>query len=270
MKMPVITDEMIARFHRDAFLHVKEKLFEESDYLRLKTYLFSYIESLPERLRPTFFTSNPYVKKPAYSDWVASPPLLNLLPHLFGPDLYYVNFSICYKPPNSVYRVGRHVDSQYLLDGKRADPQAFLNVFIPFSKCTKESGCLRVLPGVNEDKFYKHKPTNKEFNFFVNEIDDPQIDDSKMLDIEMNENEVFFMKNSVVHESGANSTAEPRLAVVIRYASARSKIVLDEIHGPNKLCLIHGNNVADNKLESLEGRDKVGGFSWSPPTNADS
>ncbi len=263
MNRIVITDQMKENFHRDAFLHVKEQLFEKSDYLNLKNYLFSYVNSVPERLRPTFFTSNPYIKTAAYSDWVASPPLLNLLPQLLGPDLYYVNFSICYKPPNSVYRVGRHIDSQYLVDGKRADPQAFYNVFIPFSKCTKQSGCLRVLPGVNEDKFYKHKPTNKEFNFFVNEIDDPEIDDSKMVDVEMEENEVCLMKNSVVHESGANSTSEPRLAIVLRYATAHSKIQLDEITGPRRLHLIHGENVANNPIEDLEGREKIGNFSWS-------
>jgi len=259
----VITEDMKEKFHQEAFLHVRGKLFDEPDYIRLKNYLYSYIESLPERLRPTFFMSNPFIKKPAYADWVASPPLLNLLPELFGSDLYFVNFSICYKPPNYVYRVGRHIDSQYLVDGKRADPQAFLNAFISFSNCSKDSGCLRVLPGVNEDKFYKHKPTNKEFNFFVNEIDDPAIDERKMVDVEMGENEVCFMKNSVVHESGPNSTSEPRLAVVIRYASARSKIELDEIRGPNKLHLIHGSNIANNPIEPLDGKEKVGSFSWS-------
>ena len=254
---------MKAQFNSEAYLHIKRPLFSEPDYLNLKNYLFSYIQTVPERLRPTFFTSNPFVKKPAYSDWVASPPILNLLTEVFGADLVYVNLSICYKPANSIYRVARHIDSQYLLSTPGAVPQAFFNLFISFSPCTKESGCLRVLPKVNEDKFYKHKPTNKEFNFFVNEIDDPSLDISKMVNVEMNENEVCILKNSVVHESGPNTSSEPRLAVVLRYASAQAKIALNEVNGPLKMHLVNGKNIANNCVENLEGHEKVGGFSWS-------
>lgn len=258
-----MTEEMKAQLNSEAYIHIKRPLFEEADYLNLKNYLFSYIETIPERLRPTFFTSNPYVKKPAYSDWVASPPLTKLLTEFFGADLVFVNLSICYKPAKSVYRVARHIDSQYLLGKTEASPQDYYNVFISFSDCKKDSGCLRVLPKINDDKLYKHKPTNKEFNFFVNEIDDPSLDISKMVDVEMGPNEVCIMKNSLVHESGPNSSAEPRLAVVLRYASAAAKISINKVNGPFRLHLVSGRNVAGNVIEDLEGLEKVGGFSWS-------
>ena len=253
---------MLRDFERDAYLHIREPLFEPSDFVRLRNYLLSFVLALPENLRATYFTGNRRLPRPSVGDWVGAPPLLGLVEQVLGPDIAYFNFALCYKPPGSKYRVGPHIDSHFWVETGCIDPTQVLIVFIPLTPALKEQGCLRVLPGININKLYKHKSLDLNSNYFGWEIDDDSVDLSKMIDLEMDENEVCLMKSGLIHGSECNSTAEHRLGLTIRYirASAKYKPLPDD---PRKMVLLKGTNIAGNEYHEFSSKEFVGGFSWS-------
>lgn len=254
--------EMHEKFERDAYLHIRQPLFQNEDFVRLRNYLLSYVLALPENLRGTYFTGNPNIPRPFYADWVGAPPLINLIEQVLGHDIAFFNFALCYKPPRSAFRVGPHIDSHFWVETKCIEPSEVLIVFIPLTPIRKSEGCLRVLPGVNIDKMYKHRALDPSYNYFAWEIDDNALDLSKMKDIEMAENEVCLMKSGLVHESYANQSDEHRLGLTLRYISAKAKYT-PLPNDPRKMILLQGKNIAGNQYFEKNSQEFVGGFSWS-------
>jgi ectoine hydroxylase-related dioxygenase (phytanoyl-CoA dioxygenase family) len=258
----LITEEMRKAFDKDAYLHVKQPLFKTEDFVHLRDYLMSYILALPEDLRGTYFSGNRAIRRPYYQDWVSAPPLVEIAEKILGPDIAYFNFAICYKPPRSKFRVGPHIDSHYWIETGCIDPSQVLTIFIPLTPVKKDSGCMRVLPGLNEYKMYPHKALEKENNYFHWEIDDKNIDLSQMIDLEMEQNHFCLMKSGLVHESGTNDSADHRLAITIRYISASAKY-RPTVDDQRKMILLKGKNIAGNQYHELNDKEFVGGFSWS-------
>lgn len=257
-----LTEKMRQSFDADAFLHIKQSLFKIPDLVNLRDYLLSYVLALPEDVRGTYFTGNQAIRRPFHQDWVSAPVLVDLVEQILGPDIAYFNFAICYKPPKSDFRVGLHIDSHYWIETRCIDPNQVLTVFIPLTPIKKEEGCLRVLPGLNELKTYPHKKLDPSFNYFHWEIDDKNLDMSKMLDVEMEANEVCLLKSGLIHGSGPNRSADHRLGLTIRYISAAAKYTPINAD-PRKMILLRGQNIAGNEYHNMDSREFVGGFSWS-------
>jgi ectoine hydroxylase-related dioxygenase (phytanoyl-CoA dioxygenase family) len=257
-----LTADMKKAFEKDAFLHIKQPLFKPEDFMNLRNYLLAYVLALPENLRGTYFTGNPAIRRPYYQDWVTAPPLVNLAEQILGQDLAYFNFAICYKPPRSDFRVGPHIDSHYWIETGCIDPSQVLTIFVPLTPIKKDQGCLRVVPGLNEYKMYSHRKLEKDNNYFHWEINDPNAPLQKMIDVEMDENEVCLMKSGLIHESGSNSGSEHRLGLTVRYISASAKYTPIK-NDLRKMILLKGQNLAGNEYHALNSKEFVGGFSWS-------
>jgi len=262
MSKLTITDEMKKQFETDGYLYIDRPLFEQSDYLRLKEYMFSFILSLPRELRPLYFTSNPSIR-PLISDWVGSPPLLNIAEQFLGPDIAFFNIAGCYKPPQSPYRVGVHTDAHYWLTNKMIDPVEVLIMFLPFTAMTKTTGCLRVLPRQTAQRTYHYKEVDKDLNYFGFEIEDKDVKPADMIDLEMDENRVCLLKENLIHSSEANQSNEHRLGITLRYISARTKHLAHPMDINRKMYLLQGRNIANNEYGDLSKLEKIGGFSWS-------
>ncbi len=258
----ILTEEMRQAFERDAFLNIKQPLFQTADFLRLRDYLLSYVLALPEELRGTYFTGNRAVRRPLYQDWVSAPVLVNLVEQILGSNIAYFNFALCYKPPKSQFRVGPHIDSHFWVETKCVDPNKVLTVFIPLTSIKKNEGCLRVIPGLNECKLYQHKKLDPQFNYFHWEIDDKNIDLTNLVDVEMEANHVCLLKSGLVHGSDCNSSNDHRLGLTIRYISADAKYT-PQVDDPRKMILLKGENIAGNDYQKMDSAQFVGGFSWS-------
>lgn len=258
----ILTEKMRQSFENDSFLHIKQSLFSTADLIKLRDYLLSYVLALPEDIRGTYFTGNRAIRRPLYQDWVSAPILVDLVEQILGPDIAYFNFALCYKPPRSQFRVGLHIDSHYWVETNCIDPNKVLTVFIPLTGIKKEEGCLRVLPGLNECRLYPHKKLEPKNNYFHWEIDDKKLDLTKLVDVEMEANQVCLLKSGLIHGSDCNSSSDHRLGLTIRYISADAKYNPLE-DDPRKMILLKGKNLAGNDYQNLDSREFVGGFSWS-------
>lgn len=261
MSLIQLTPEMKAQFYEDAYLHIRQALFSDKDFLNLKRYLMAFSQAVPEKFRYGNFADIPLLK-PRFSDWAGSPPLMNLAEQFLGPDIALWSVGLCYKPPNSKYRVVAHCDSHFWIEWKILEPMEVLGFFIPMTEMTKETGCLRVLPKRNEARLYRHKPVERDMNFFSREIDDPELDLSQMVDIEMKANEVLLTRENLVHSSECNAGSLPRLGLTIRYISTRSKRT-PHASDARKIYLLKGVDHAGNDYADLSKEPPVGGFSWS-------
>lgn len=258
-----VSGQMLNDFEKNAYLHIRQPVFDTPDFVRLRNYLLSYVLALPPALRGTYFTGNLSLKRPAYADWVGAPPLVQLVEQFLGPDIAFFNFALCYKPPHSEFRVGPHIDSHYWIEKKCIEPSAVLVVFIPLTPARSNEGCLRVLPGINVDKMYRHRKLEAENSYFHWEIEDESVDLSRMIDLEMDENEVCLMKSGLIHGSEKNSSLNHRLGLTIRYISTAASYTPFE-NDPRKMILLKGKNLAGNSYYAPTPADFAGGFSWSP------
>lgn len=257
-----ITDEMKRKFNNDGYLYLDRPLFSEGDYLTLKQYMFDFILKLPREVRPLYFTSNP-ANRPPIADWVGSPPLLSLVESFLGPDIVFFNIAGCYKPPHSSYRVGVHTDAHYWVTNKMIDPIEVLILFIPFTDMNKKSGCLRVLPHQTVERTYHYKEVDKYLNYFGYEIEDKDVDPSKLIDLEMKENRVCLLKENLIHCSESNTSNEHRLGITLRYISAKTKHLSHPMDVNRRMYLLKGQNLAGNVYDDFNSLEKLGGFSWS-------
>ncbi|MCC2678674.1 MAG: hypothetical protein K0R29_1250 [Pseudobdellovibrio sp.] len=262
MSQITVTAEMKKKFDEEGFLYIDQPLFSDSDYLNLKKYMLSFILSLPKEMRPLYFTSNPDYR-PLIADWVASPPLLNLAETFLGPDIVFFNIAGCYKPPHSDYRVSVHTDAHYWHINKMIDPVEVFILFIPFSDMTKESGCLRVLPRQTAHRTYHYKEVDKYKNYFGFEIEDKDVDPTKMIDLEMKENRVCLLKEDLIHCSEKNTTDEHRLGITLRYISAKTKYLAHPMDINRRMYLLKGRNLQGLDYADIHSLQKIGGFSWS-------
>lgn len=256
-----ITQDMLNQFNEDGYMKIPSPLFEEKDFQHLKRYLMAFCLAVPENLRHRHFT-NVKKLKPRFADWIGSPPVINLVEQILGPDIAFWSFGMCYKPANSPYRVPAHIDSHYWIDWNLLNPNEVLGIFIPFTDVSAKNGCLKVLPKINDPKIYLHKDVDPDLNFFKKEIDDPAIDLSKLVDVEMKANEVCLLRENLIHSSECNNSPFPRLGITLRYISAKTKYNSHE-SDDHDIFLIKGNNVAGNAYKDLSAFEPLGGFSWS-------
>ncbi len=255
-----VSEQMKNQFNRDSYLHIKNSVFAEKDFLHLKRYLMAHCKAIPEKFRTANF-ANVDSLRPRFSDWVGSPPITSLITQILGPDVALWSLGVCYKPANSFYRVPAHVDSHFWREWKILEPIEVLTLFIPLTRMTATTGCLRVLPQINYPKLYAHKPVCSEKNFFIKEIEDPDVDLGQMIDVEMEENEVCLIKENLIHSSENNSSPLDRLGLTLRYISTAVKYRPhpDDKH---KIFLVHGINISKNSCDELSRYPGVGGFSW--------
>ena len=260
--MITLSNETKKKFEEDAYVVLRENLFENEDFERLKKYIMAFCQAIPEEIRHKNFANAPKLI-PKIGDLISAPPVVNLVEQILGPDIVSWSFGICYKPANSPYRVPAHADSHFWLDWNLLEPNEVLGLFIPLTDLTVENGCLNVLPGVNQPKLYKHKSVDPNTNFFFKEIDDPEIDLSKLKPIEMKANQVCLIKENLIHSSEPNRSDKPRAAITLRYISGKTKYNPhpSDVH---RMYLIKGKNIAGNpQVKDISTAESYGGYSWS-------
>jgi non-haem Fe2+, alpha-ketoglutarate-dependent halogenase len=144
------------------------------------------------------------------------PALLDAVESLIGPDILCWGTLILAKPAGSRGIVSWHQDSAYtrFLDGVPA-----LSAWLALTPATRESGCMRVIPGSGGRQlpFSTEKPAD---DILIRGLRiTAEIDEAAAVDLELQPGEASLHELSLVHGSNTNRSAWPRIGFIVRYAS---------------------------------------------------
>ena len=140
--------------------------------------------------------------------------LLDIVSDLIGPDVLLTNSIFRIKEPFSSTHYGWHQDAARI----EVNP-AFVIVYISISDATTENGCLRVIPGSNQQIEPFHLTSYAERQVArVNEVDE-----SSAVDMVLQKGQVGIFDCNTIHGSSSNNSRNRRFALVNDYSPATAQ-----------------------------------------------
>lgn len=184
-----------------------------------------------------------------FADICRHPKVLDAVESLLGPDLLLWNSSFLPKAPRSKTWFTWHQDATYW----GLEPPRVLSVWLALSEATPENGCLRIIPGSQQNGQLPHE------NTFDPTVDLPRgqrvsvaLDEGRAVDIPLAPGEASFHDVLVVHGSGSNRTDGWRLGCNMTYLATEVR----PLNGPEGAILVRG-------------RDRYGHFAAEPWPDGD-
>ncbi len=141
--------------------------------------------------------------------------VLEIARDLVGPELNTLSTNLFNKPPGVDGRHPLHQDLRYFAL-RPAD--GIVGTWTAMGHCTRENGCLAVIPGSHRGELAEHDLPNWEqvnFGFFAAQ----GVDIAARVHIEMGPGDTLFFHPLLVHGSGRNRSADFRRSISVHYAS---------------------------------------------------
>ena len=158
---------------------------------------------------------------PTLFDYARDPRLLAVARELVDepPDapLHVISTNVFNKPPGVDGRHPLHQDLRYF---RLRPPEGIVAAWTALSPCSRESGCLAVLPGSHRGRFHEHgDPDWEHVNAAFYGIEG--VDTEARVHIEMEPGDTVFFHPLLIHGSGRNRGNGFRRAISAHYASPR-------------------------------------------------
>ncbi|TMQ03604.1 MAG: phytanoyl-CoA dioxygenase family protein [Deltaproteobacteria bacterium] len=148
-------------------------------------------------------------------DLATHPAVLAAVESLLGPDLLVHSSSLFYKPPRSLAFVAWHQDGLYW----RLSRPAVASAWIALTDSTRETGCMRVLPGSHAAGAlpYTDGATVPENLLASGLRTTVTVDEAAARAVELCAGEMSLHHVDLLHASAPNASPEPRMGLAVRY-----------------------------------------------------
>ena len=100
-------------------------------------------------------------------------------------------------------------------------------IWLAATESTRENGCLRVLPGTQNNRLLSRKemidvPDGK--NVLASGIHPSMIDDTDVVDLELQPGDVSVHNPKIIHGSEANTSDKWRIGLTLRYIPTSTRV----------------------------------------------
>jgi phytanoyl-CoA hydroxylase len=154
--------------------------------------------------------------------YARDPALLAGVEQFVGPDIKSIHTMLINKPPEVD---GRHPLHQDLLYFPFRPADRIVATWTALEACTRENGCLVVVPGSHKGKLLEHEQVDWEYvNYLylgVKGVDG----EVERVHLEMEPGETVFFHPKLIHGSGRNRTQGYRKAISAHFASAECRFL---------------------------------------------
>lgn len=179
--------------------------------------------------------SNAHFIFPELYDLVCDPAILDHVEKILGPDILCWSSSFFSKPPNDRAFVSWHQDLTYW----GLEPEVIVTAWIAITPSTRESGCMRVIPGSHIQGQQGHSDTYATENLLSRgQVLDVKVDEDCAVDILLQPGEMSLHHVLMVHGSEINQTQAPRHGYAIRYIPTYCK----QVGGRTTSLLVRGED----------------------------
>ena len=209
----VLSVEQIARYEHDgAIAPVPVMSRAEADALRAR---FEALENGIEGEIQARFRIKAHLPFPWLCDLIRHPAMLDAVEDLIGPDIVVWGSSFFTKKARDHRFVSWHQASTYY----GLEPPESITAWIAFSDSTRETGCLKIIPGSHKGPaIVRHVETYAEDNLLSRGQTIEDIDESTALDLELRAGEMSIHHNKTIHSSEPNPSDRPRIGFAIHIA----------------------------------------------------
>ena len=150
-------------------------------------------------------------------DLVRHPKILDAVEDLIGPNILCWSSSFFLKEARDPSYISWHQDLTYW----GLEPADIVTAWVAFSPSTRESGCMRVVPGTHTREILPHTDTFAENNLLSRGQEVAvEVDEDEAVDIELQPGEMSLHHVKLVHGSEPNRSSDRRLGFAIRYIPA--------------------------------------------------
>ncbi|PPR59887.1 MAG: hypothetical protein CFH10_01736 [Alphaproteobacteria bacterium MarineAlpha4_Bin2] len=180
----------------------------------------------PDRLiNPHLNRGRPYGVKghPAVVRVARDPRILAMVENVLGADLVLWLTHLFCKLPLTAREVPWHQDGQYW----PIRPWATCTVWIAIDKVERENGAMRVIPGSQSIREWRHHEDVGGHLTLNQVISDDQLSDRDIRYIELDPGQCSLHDVGIVHGSAANTSGRRRAGLAIRYMPATSGLHRD-------------------------------------------
>lgn len=140
------------------------------------------------------------------------PKILDVVEQILGPDLLVQSTLILCKYPNDESFVTWHQDFNYA--SQNSSPT--ISAWVALSDSTRQSGCLRAIPGSQHAGVLPHADSIVKNNILTYSL---EVDDSSAIDVELKAGEMSIHQAGIIHGSLPNKSDEKRIGFIIRFVT---------------------------------------------------
>ncbi|MEO9530120.1 phytanoyl-CoA dioxygenase family protein [Roseibium sp.] len=173
-----------------------------------------------------------------FLDIAREPDIVDLVNDVIGPDIILWGAQLFCKPAGDGMAVPWHQDGYYW----PIRPLANCTAWLALDACTVGNGCLRVISGSHrERRLFSHLREAREGQVLDLEVKPEEIDETSIVDVELEAGQVALLDVFLVHGSNPNRSANRRAALAMRYIPGTSYIDM-ELFSPRALWLLRGKD----------------------------
>ena len=158
---------------------------------------------------------NAHVVMPLAARIASDPAILDVIEGILGPDILIYSTEFFIKEPNTTQIVSMHQDLTYwglgAIDG-------LVTAWIALSPATPASGCMDFVAGSHKNAILPHTDSFDPNNL-LSRGQEVKVDvaDADKTAIEIHPGQMSLHHGLTIHGSGPNTTADRRIACVVRY-----------------------------------------------------
>ena len=141
------------------------------------------------------------------------PAALDVAEALLGPNLLLYNVTYIIKEANTTSHVSWHQDLTYW--GLSHDDQ--VTMWLALSPATKESGCMRLIPGSHTAGMHSHEITDDDTNVLLQGQTVRGIDESRAVHCALQPGEASFHHGWTLHDSQPNQSNDRRIGLNVQF-----------------------------------------------------
>ncbi len=174
-------------------------------------------------VRPEKFGHSMLVADPFMHRLVSDDRLVDIVEQFLGPNIAMWAAHYIAKPPKHGQRVLWHQDGSYW----PLEPMEVMTIWLAATESTRANGCLRVLPGTQNNRLLSRREmvdVKDGKNVLESGIHPSQIDDSHVVDLELQAGDVSLHNPRIIHCSEPNASDSWRIGLTLRYIPTSTRV----------------------------------------------
>jgi ectoine hydroxylase-related dioxygenase (phytanoyl-CoA dioxygenase family) len=246
---PIPNHDQVETYRQEGYLRFG-KLFDPEELSDLRRYIHHLIETIPHGKRPEHLDV-PHFEHPYLMKFLTHPAVLDAVEAILGPDITLWSSHFISKPGGDGLPVSWHTDADYWKG--RIAPIEVVTVWLAVDRSTRENGCMRVIPRTHLDRLERrYRDLPEGTNVFKTTLEESQLDETRIVDIELEEGECSFHDAWLIHGSLPNHSPHRRCGYTMRYMP--SSVVYTPLSGKDthKVFLVRGVDRSGGKTKYTE------------------
>ena len=238
-----LSREQVAQFEKDGYVLFHQPVFAPEQFARLKAIFEEDLQRFGEQELDMIHT-----RDGCLMEYLLSDEVLDLVEPVVGPNIGLWASHLISKEPFTGKATPWHEDSAYW-NGRVSTMAGICTVWLAIDPATAENGCMRVIPGSQQNGFSDYEAVNANENIFHAQIRPDQVDENRAVYFELQPNECSLHEGRLIHGARANTSNTRRAGYTMRYFPTTSNVYPEKNPG-HKIWLARGVDQAGNKYEN--------------------